>query len=68
MKRPCASHRTREDPVDLNYLFFRQQIERTLADRATNKGARKAHEDLATMYEEEIEQLTGNGFRFPSSR
>jgi len=66
MKRPCAPHWLREDVNDLNYLFHRQQVERNLAETATTIEARKAHEVLARRYEEQIEQLTGNDFLFPS--
>ena len=40
--------------MDLNYLFYRQQIERSLAEAAGSAAARKIHEELAAIYEEEI--------------
>jgi len=52
--------------MDLNYLLHRQQVERTLSETAKSDQARKAHEDLAERYEEKIETLTGDDFRFPT--
>jgi len=49
-------------PVDLNYLFHRQQVERSRAESAPSKAARRAHEELAGKYEEQIETQTGSGF------
>ena len=46
--------------MDLNYLYFRQQVERDLAKRADNAQARRAHDGLARGYEEEIVRVTGN--------
>ena len=46
--------------MDLNYLYFRQQVERDLADKADNAQARRAHDGLARGYEEEIARVTGN--------
>ena len=40
--------------MDLNYLFYRQQVERSLADAANSDVARRAHLELARHYEEEI--------------
>ena len=37
--------------MDLNYLFFRQQVERSMAASADSDQARKAHEILAGEYE-----------------
>jgi hypothetical protein len=54
-----------ETGVDLNYLFHRQQVERSRAEAAKNDAARKAHEELAERYEEEIDQRTGDEFGFP---
>jgi hypothetical protein len=68
MKHTRAPHWLREDAIDLNYLFHRQQVERSHAERATTIEARKAHEVLAGRYEEQIEQLTGKDFHFPSQR
>jgi hypothetical protein len=50
--------------VDLNYLFHRQQVERTRAEGAETDAARAVHEELAKQYEERIEELTANGFHF----
>lgn len=49
--------------MDLNYLFRRQQVERSRADAAPSEAARKAHEELARKYEERIEALTASGFK-----
>ena len=65
MKRPTAPDGAREEPSDLNYLFFRQQVERAQAERATGGAARKAHEELARSYERQIEGLTSSDFHFP---
>ena len=43
---------------DLNYLFHRQQQERARADTASCPEARRAHENLATFYEQRIRDLT----------
>ena len=51
--------------MDLNYLFLRQQVERTLADAAKNPGARDAHEGMARQYEREIERKSGGRIIFP---
>ena len=48
--------------MDLNYLFHRQQVERSRARAADSKPAREAHEELAHRYEQRIEQLTADGF------
>lgn len=48
--------------MDLNYLLHRQQIERSLAETALSEAARKAHQELAQQYEEQIEALTGTMF------
>ena len=48
--------------MDLNYLFHRQQVERSRAEGAPSEAARKAHEELARKYEEQIEALTGDAF------
>ena len=54
--------------VDLNYLFHRQQVERTRAEAAETDEARTAHEQLAKCYEKQIEGLTGEEFRFPNEK
>ena len=50
--------------MDLNYLFHRQQVERTRSETAETREARAAHEELAKRYEERIEQLTADEFHF----
>jgi hypothetical protein len=50
--------------MDLNYLFHRQQVERTRAAAATTEQARQAHEDLARYYEAQITSATSPAFRF----
>ena len=47
--------------MDLNYLFYRQQIERSRADSATSSEARKAHEGLASGYETKISEAAAFG-------
>ena len=37
--------------MDLNYLFHRQQVERSRAATAKSKAARDAHRNLAERYE-----------------
>ena len=54
-----------EAVVDLNYLFHRQQVERTRSEEAESDEARTAHEELARRYEEQIEELTADEFHFP---
>ena len=51
--------------MDLNYLFHRQQVERTRSETAQSVEARTAHEQLAKSYEERIEALTSDDFHFP---
>lgn len=48
--------------MDLNYLFFRQQVERSRAAVSASDAARQAHEELAEAYEEQIEESTAEGF------
>ena len=48
--------------MDLNYLFFRQQVERSRAEAAASEAARKAHEGLAESYEEKIDESTAETF------
>lgn len=50
--------------MDLNYLFHRQQVERSRAATATSDEAREIHELLARQYEAQIEKLTGEEFGF----
>jgi hypothetical protein len=40
--------------MDLNYLFYRQQIETSLAEAARSPAARKAHQKFANEYEKRI--------------
>jgi hypothetical protein len=40
--------------MDLNYLFYRQQVERSRSNSAECEKARKAHEELAAEYERQI--------------
>lgn len=47
--------------MDLNYLFYRQQIERSRADSASSEAARKAHEGLANGYEARINEAAVSG-------
>ena len=54
--------------MDLNYVFLRQQVERSRADRARNDAAREAHEQLARTYELAIEQKSGGRIVFPWHR
>ena len=50
--------------MDLNYMFLRQQVERSMAARAPNEAARHVHEALARQYELEIERQTGRQIFF----
>jgi hypothetical protein len=50
--------------VDINYLFLRQQTERSRAATATSEIARKIHEQLASQYERLIEDATGGRVTF----
>jgi hypothetical protein len=52
--------------ADLNYLFLRQQVERSRAAAATNEAARNAHQQLARCYERYIEDLTAESFAISS--
>ena len=52
--------------MDLNYLFRRQQVERSRAETADSDAARQAHEELAARYERQIEDQTDGSVRFPS--
>lgn len=53
--------------VDLNYLFHRQQVERTRSETAETAEARTAHEELARRYEDQIETLTSDDYHFPKN-
>jgi hypothetical protein len=48
--------------MDLNYLLYRQQVERSRARAATTDAARTAHEEMARGYEAQIDALSGNAF------
>ena len=54
--------------MDLNYVFLRQQVERSLAASSASEAARKAHEELARVYELEIERKSGWRIIFPWHR
>lgn len=40
--------------MDLNYLYYRQQIERSRAAAAQSEAARQVHKELAVAYEKRI--------------
>lgn len=50
--------------MDLNYLLYRQQVERSRVQRATCDEARRAHAELAALYEARIERMTGGNLTF----
>ena len=50
--------------MDINYLFLRQQMERSRAATATSDIARKIHEQLAAEYERLIEDATDGRVTF----
>jgi hypothetical protein len=54
--------------MDVNYLFLRQQVERTLAESAEHPAARDAHAEMARQYELEIERKSGGRIVFPWHR
>lgn len=51
--------------MDLNYLFHRQQVERSKASSADSEAARRAHEELARLFEHEIERASDGRVNFP---
>lgn len=51
---------------DINYLFLRQQIERSRAKAATSNVARRIHEQLADEYERQIEEVSEGRVTFIS--
>lgn len=51
--------------MDLNYLFHRQQVERSKASTADSEAAREAHEELAKLYEDEIKRASDGKVNFP---
>jgi hypothetical protein len=53
--------------VDINYLFLRQQIERSRAEAATSEVARKIHEQMADEYERLIADATSGRVTFAHS-
>lgn len=53
-----------EADVDINYLFLRQQTERSRARAATSDVARRIHEQLAIEYERLIEDATRGRINF----
>lgn len=54
--------------MDINYLFLRQQIERSLAEAAASDVARKIHQQLADEYERLIADATGGRVTFAYSQ
>lgn len=72
MLRPWLSFdrdgRDAEAKVDINYLFLRQQTERSRADAAASAIARKIHEQLANEYERLIEDATEGRISFVRPR
>jgi hypothetical protein len=52
--------------MDLNYLFYRQQVERLTAEAASSDAARKIHGELAREYENQINRLTDGRISFPA--
>ena len=54
--------------MDLNYLFHRQQIERSLARAAASEAARKVHEQLAEEYERRIVAISAGEVSFSSQQ
>ena len=60
--------RDAEAQLDINYLFLRQQTERSRADNAASETARKIHEQLANEYERLIEDATKGRISFVRPR
>lgn len=56
-----------EAKVDINYLFLRQQMERSRAATATSDIARRIHEQLAAQYEQMIEDATDGRVTFAAT-
>ena len=50
--------------MDINYLFLRQQTEKSRAETATSDVARKIHQQLADQYERLIEEATNGRISF----
>ena len=55
---------TEAQSMDLNYLFYRQQVERSKASATDSEAVRKAHEVLAKLYEDEIERASDGRVNF----
>lgn len=60
--------RDAEAEVDINYLFLRQQTERSRAAGAASDIARKIHDQLANEYERLIEDATQGRISFVRPR
>lgn len=54
--------------MDINYLFQRQQTERSRAATSASDTARKIHEQLASEYERMIEAATHGRITFVGTR
>lgn len=54
--------------MDLNYVFLRQQVERSLAEAADSAASRAAHEERARALELTIERKSGGRIMFPWRR
>lgn len=54
--------------MDINYLFSRQQAERSRAATASSDAAREIHERLANEYERLIEDATAGRVSFVRPR
>ena len=52
--------------MDLNYLFFRQQVEKIRATTAQSDEARLAHEQLARRYKSMISEATSREISLPA--
>ena len=63
-----GADRRAEADLDINYLFLRQQTERSRAQNAGSDVARKIHEQLATEYERLIEDATQGRITFMRSQ
>jgi hypothetical protein len=58
---------TNAQSQDLNYLLYRQQVERLRAEDAQSEKARDAHLELARQYERAIERATAGDFSISRS-
>ncbi len=54
--------------MDLNYLFYRQQVERSMVDAASSQAVRGIHEELANAYEAKISRATEGRIMFPADK